>query len=195
MFSLTYEFKLKPTAEQTAIFTDWLEQSRRVYNYALAERKDWFRSRSCQINACSLRSEYIIPPGTKRPTYASQCKALTAYRKTSPNLQRVQSQVLQQTLRRLEQAFVSMWEQSHGFPRFKKPGTLRSFVFPQMSKDAIIGSKMKLPMIGWVKFRKSRPIPNDADIKQARIVRREAWLVRYADFAVECRSSSTSSAW
>ena len=126
MFSLTYEFKLKPTSKQVAIFADWLEQCRLVYNYALAERKDWFKSRSCQINACSLRSEYIIPVDSKRPTYANQCKALTAKRKISPNLQRVQSQVLQQTLRRLEQAFVSMWEQSHGFPRFKKPGTMRS---------------------------------------------------------------------
>ncbi|WP_248277939.1 helix-turn-helix domain-containing protein [Brasilonema sp. UFV-L1] len=48
MFSLTYEFKLKPTSKQAVIFTDWLEQCRRVYNYALAERKDWFKSRSCQ---------------------------------------------------------------------------------------------------------------------------------------------------
>ena len=60
MFNLTYEFKLKPTMGQTAICEDWLEQCRRVYNYALAERKDWFKSRSCQINACSIRSEFII---------------------------------------------------------------------------------------------------------------------------------------
>jgi putative transposase len=172
VFSLTYEFKLKPTSKQIEIFTDWLEQCRGVYNYALAERKDWYKSRSCQVNACSLRSQYIIPVDTKRPTYALQCKALTAYRKTSPDLKRVQSQVLQQTLRRLEQAFVSMWEQNHGFPRFKKPGTMRSFVFPQLSKDAITGNSIKLPVIGLVKFRQSRAIKSDAEIKQARIVRR-----------------------
>ena len=85
VFSLTYEYKLKPTSAQVARFEDWLEQCRRVYNYALAERKDWFKSRSCQINACSLQSEYIIPAETKRPTYASQCQTLTAYRKTSGN--------------------------------------------------------------------------------------------------------------
>ena len=77
MLNLTYEFKLKPTAAQVVIFEDWLEQCRRVYNYALAERKDWFKSRSCQINACSIRSEYIIPTDKSRPTYASQCKGLT----------------------------------------------------------------------------------------------------------------------
>jgi putative transposase len=60
VLNLTYEFKLKPTAKQIAIFEDWLEQCRRVYNYALPERKHWFGSRSCQINACSIRSEFII---------------------------------------------------------------------------------------------------------------------------------------
>jgi putative transposase len=116
VFTLTYDFKLKPTKAQIAIFEDWLEQCRRVYNYALAERKDWFKSRSCPINACTLQSEYIIPANAKRPTYASQCKGLTEARAKIPALNAVQVHVLQQTLKRLEQAFVSMWEQGHGFP-------------------------------------------------------------------------------
>ena len=172
MFTLTSEFKLKPTANQISIFEDWLEQCRRVYNYALAERKDWYKSRSCQINACSLTSEYIIPADAPRPIFASQCKNLTAARAVNPGLQAVQSQVLQQTLKRLEQAFVSMWEQNHGFPRFKKPGAMRSFVFPQLSKSPLRLGAIKLPVIGWVKFRQSRDIPSDATVKQARIVKR-----------------------
>jgi len=178
VFNLTYEFKLKPTRNQVAIFEDWLEQNRRLYNYALGERKDWFKSRSCQINACSLRSEYIIPADAPRPTFANQCKALTAYRKTSPNLKRVHSQVLQQTLRRLEKAFVSMWEGGQGFPRFKKAGTMRSFVFSQLGVEPIQGTAVKLPMIGLVKFNQSRPIPDGATIKQARVVRRASgWYI------------------
>jgi len=178
VFNLTYEFKLKPTKTQIAIFEDWLEQNRRVYNYALAERKDWFKSRSCQINACSLRSEYIISADAPRPTFANQCKNLTAYRKTSPNLKRVHSQVLQQTLKRLEKAFVSMWEGGHGFPRFKKAGRMRSFVFPQLGKEPIQGTAVKLPMIGLVKFIQSRPIPEGATIKQACVVKRASgWYV------------------
>lgn len=178
MFNLTYEFKLKPTSAQIALFENWLEQCRRVYNYALAERKDWFKSRSCQVNACSLRSEYIIPADTKRPTYASQCRGLTNARNTYPELKAVQVHVLQQTLKRLEQAFVNMWEQSHGFPRFKKVGTMRSFVFPQLGVNPIQGSAIKLPKIGLVKFRQSRAIPNGATIKQARVVRRASgWYV------------------
>jgi putative transposase len=183
VFTLTYEFKLKPTSGQVAIFDDWLEQCRRVYNYALAERKDWFKSRSCLINACSLHSEYIIPADTKRPTYASQCKELTEARARIPALNAVQVHVLQQTLKRIEQAFVSMWEQGHGFPRFKKVGTMRSFVFPQMGVNPFKNSAVKLPKIGWVKFRQSREIPDGAILKQVRIVRRASgW---YAMFTLQ----------
>ena len=178
MFHLTYEFKLKPTPAQIAILEDWLEQCRRVYNYALAERKHWFQSRSCQVNACSVRSEFIIRAETKRPTYASQCKSLTAARTNIPALDAVAVHVLQQTLRRLEKAFVSMWEQKHGFPRFKKAGAMRSFVFPQLGVDPVKNGAVKLPKIGLVKFYPSRPIPDGATIKQARVIRRASgWYV------------------
>ncbi|WP_333370466.1 transposase [Microcoleus sp. AT3-D2] len=178
VFNLTFEFKLKPTATQIAVFEDWLEQCHKVYNYALRERKDWYNSRKCQINSCSIGSDYIIPAEVPRPTYSSQCKALTAYRKTSPALQRVNAQVLQQTLRRLEKAFVSMWEQNHGFPRFKKQGALRSLSFPQLGATFHQGNRFKLPVIGSIKFFQSRPIPQGAIVKQARVVRRSSgWYI------------------
>ncbi|PAX59569.1 RNA-guided endonuclease InsQ/TnpB family protein [Brunnivagina elsteri] len=178
MFNLTYEFKLKPTQKQSNTFEQWLEINRRVYNYALRERKDWYKSRSCQVNACSLHSEYIIPADVPRPTYASQCKSLTEAKKTNPDLKSVQSQVLQQTLKRLENAFTSMWEQNHGFPRFKKHGRMGSFVFPQMKGDRLETGRVNLPVIGWVKFRQSRSLSVDGVIKQARVVKRiSGWYV------------------
>jgi putative transposase len=178
MLTLTYEYKLKPTNREKAIFEDWLEINRKVYNYALSERKAWYKSRSCQINACSIHSEYIISADAPRPTYSSQCKSLTNAKKQIPELGRVQSQVLQQTLRRLEQAFTSMWEQNHGFPRFKKLGAMRSFVFPQLKQEDLDEDQIKLPKIGWVIFRPSRPVPKGGILKQARIVKRASgWYV------------------
>jgi putative transposase len=178
VFTLTYEFKLKPTQSQIALFENWLEQCRRVYNYALVERKDWIKSRSCQINACSLRSEYIIPVETPRPNYFNQCKRLTQAKKKYPELGRVAAQVLQQILKRLEKAFVAMWERKHGFPRFKKTGRMRSFVFPQLGVNPIQKGKIKLPNIGWVKFYQSREIPDSGTVKQAHIVKRASgWYV------------------
>ncbi|MBD2491374.1 RNA-guided endonuclease TnpB family protein [Aulosira sp. FACHB-615] len=178
MFHLTYEFKLKPTQSQIAIFEDWLEQCRRVYNYALCERKDWIKSRSCRINACSLHSEYIIPADTPRPTYFNQSEKLTQAKKKYPELRKVSAQVLQQTLKRLEKAFVALWEQKHGFPRFKKPEKMRSFVFPQIGVNSIQKGKILLPKIGWVKFHQSREIPDSGRIKQAQIVKRASgWYI------------------
>ncbi len=65
MLTRTYEFKLKPTSEQVSIMKSWLVACRKVYNYALAERKAWVSSRKCEINACSIEKEYIIPTGAK----------------------------------------------------------------------------------------------------------------------------------
>jgi putative transposase len=93
--TLTYEFKLETTPEQDQTFDEWLEICRKVWNFALRERKDWVNSRKCDINACSLVQEYIIAADAKRPTYASQCKALSAVKKEYPNLKIPQSQVLQ----------------------------------------------------------------------------------------------------
>jgi putative transposase len=160
------------------MFEEWLETHRRVYNYALAERKDWYKSRSCQVNACSLHSCYIIPADVPRPTFASQCKSLTAARKENEYLKRVNAQSLQQTLRRLEKAFVSMWEQNHGFPRFKKPGRMRSFSFPQLGVNPLGNGFVKLPVIGAVSMRQSRSIPDGGVVKQARVVSRvSGWYV------------------
>ena len=178
MFNLTLEFKLKPTAIQIAVFEDSLEQCPKVYNYPLKERKDWYNSHKCEINSCSKSSDYIIPADGPLPTYSSQCKALTAYRKTSPALQRVNAALQQQTLRRLEKSFLSMWEQSHGFPRLKKKGALRSFNEPLLGTTFHQGNRFKVSVIGRIKFWQSPPIPQGAIVKQAGVVKRSTgWYI------------------
>ncbi|MEQ9668688.1 MAG: transposase [Coleofasciculus sp. G2-EDA-02] len=190
MFTLIYEFKLKPTSAQIATFEEWLEQCRRVYNYALAERKDWVNSRKSPVNACSIKHEYIIPADQPAPNYNSQAVALSQAKKNIPALKQVHSQVLQQTLKRLQLAFEGMWKNGRGFPRYKKAGRMRSFVFPSMGADPIDGKYVKLPKIGLVKFNQSRPIPGDALIKQARVVKRTSgWYVQLTlQWKVECDS-------
>jgi putative transposase len=168
VFNLTFEFKLKPTATQIGVFEDWLEQCRKVYNSALKECKDWYNSRKCQINSCSKSSEYIIPADGPLPTYSSQCKALTTYRKTSPALLRVNAALLQQTRLRLEKIFVTMWELSPRVPSVKKKGALRSFNEPQLDTTFYQGNRFKLPVIGRIKFWQDRPIPQGAIVKKAR---------------------------
>jgi putative transposase len=65
-----------------------------------------------------------------------------------------------------------MKEKGLGFPRFKNKYRMRSYVYPQMLKNCVNDNQIKLPQLGWVKFRKSREIPEGFIIKQARIVRK-----------------------
>lgn len=78
-----------------------------------------------------------------------------------------------------------MWQRGHGFPRFKKFGRLRSFVYPQMGINPIRGNKIKLPKIGWVKMRLSRSIPEGFKLKQVRIVKRASGWFALLSLAME----------
>ena len=186
MLNLTYEYRLIPTNAQRETFDHWLEICRKVYNYALRERKDWVNSRKCDINSCSVRQEYIIPADAPRPTFARQCKSLAEAKKSIPELKLPHTHVLQQALRQLEAAFVAMWERGHGFPRFKK--RMRSFVFPQLNLESVKrfnnADWVNLPKIGLVKVHLSRPIPDGFEVKQIRVVKRASGY--YAMLSLQC---------
>ena len=106
------------------------------------------------------------------PNFAAQCKALTQAKKASTWLQSVNAQVLQQTLKTLDRAHSDMQKQGKGYPRFKKPSRMSSFVSPQLGKNPFAAGIVKLPSIGAVKVWQSRPYPEGFDVKQARVVKR-----------------------
>ena len=188
MLNLTYSYRIYPEATAESIMLNWLEQSRRVYNYALQERRDWIKSRKCAINACSLRSEYVISADTPYPNYYAQKRNLTAARKIIPELDDVHSQVLQETLARLDKSFRSMQERGFGFPRFKKYGQMRSLLFPQFKANPVTGWQIKLPKIGAVRINLHRPIPDGMTVKQVRVVKKAsgwyAMLVLQSDVSI-----------
>ncbi|MFW6264270.1 MAG: RNA-guided endonuclease InsQ/TnpB family protein [Cyanobacteriota bacterium] len=172
MLTLTYEYKLQVTKQQSLLIEQTLDVCRSVWNFALRERKDWLNSRKSSVNACSIHCEYIISVDEPFPGYHQQAKNLTQAKKSNERLRSVNAQVLQQVLRTLDRAFSDMQAKGFGFPRFKNKYQIRSYVYPQLGKDIIRGNQVKLPQLGWVKFRKSRDIPEGFNIKQARIVRK-----------------------
>ncbi|MBD1924798.1 transposase [Trichocoleus sp. FACHB-90] len=173
MLSLTYEYKAIPTPGQVQIIEHTLNVCRQIWNFALRERKDWINSRKCQINACSITSEYIVPADAIYPNYYEQANALTKAKLEFPELKTVNAQVLQQVLRKLETAFVDMRRKGAGFPRFKNRYRLRSYVYPQLGKAQFLrDNQIKLPQLGWMEYIKSREIPEGFVVKQARIVRK-----------------------
>ena len=56
---LTYQYRIKPSAEQTTVLDNWMELLRRHGNYALGQRLDWLNLTRCQIDRCSIVSEPI----------------------------------------------------------------------------------------------------------------------------------------
>ena len=172
MFTMAWEFKLEPTAEQVSEIERTLNVCRKVWNFALRERKDWLNSRKSPIHACSLNREYIMSPDEPFPNYHVQAKRLTEAKKQIEELRSVNAQMLQQVLRSLEVSFERFRQKKSGFPRFKNQARMRSFIFPQMLKNSISSEGIKLPQLGWVKVRWSRKIPDSFVIKQARVVRK-----------------------
>ena len=188
MLNLTYEFKAIPTSEQVQLIEHTLTVCRKVWNFALRERKDWMSSRKCQINACSISGEYIIPAEAPYPNYARECKSLTIAKAEFPELATVNAQALQQVLKRLEAAFVDMKRKGMGFPRFKNRYRMRSFVYPQLGRGQLLKeNQIKLPQLGWLKYVKSREIPDGFIVKQARIIRKASGY--FVQLALECNVS------
>jgi putative transposase len=87
---------------------------------------------------------------------------------------------LQTTIRRLHDTWEAFQKRGYGFPRFKKFGQFKSFVFPQFKDNPINGSAIKLPKLREVPINLHRPIPDGFKVKQVRVlsrVRGTQWYV------------------
>lgn len=175
---MTFRYRIYPNLEQEQQMLNWLETCRKVYNHAVRERKDWINSRKCQVDRCSLASEYIIPADAPYPNYYAQKKALTAAKTDFPLIKAVHSQVLQDVIGRVESAFAFMKERGFGFPRFKKFGQFKTLNFPQLQADPIRGTQIKIPKVGLMPIVLHRPLPEGFEIKSLRVVRKHSgWYV------------------
>ncbi|MGC9503427.1 RNA-guided endonuclease InsQ/TnpB family protein [Baaleninema sp.] len=99
---------------------------------------------------------------------------MTVAKKKFPHLRDVQSQVLQEPIRRVEAAFAARKERGFGFPRFKKFGQYRSFLFPQFKTNPVRGNKIKLPKIGEMPIVLHRPIPDGFVVKTVRVIKKHS---------------------
>jgi putative transposase len=119
---------------------------------------------------CSLEKEYILRADVPFPSYQLQQDALPKAKKEFAHLAKVHSQVLQTAVRRLHDTWENFQKRDFGFPRFKKFGQFKSFVFPQFKSNPITGCQIKLPKIGDVVINLHRPIPEGFVVKQVRVL-------------------------
>jgi putative transposase len=142
MIARGFRFKLCPTAEQEALFRQFAGVCRLVYNLALEQRSTWGR--------------------THRLGYVQQAAELTRLRAEFDWIGVVSVSCQQQALRDLDQAFVSFFAGRARYPAPRKKGVNDAFRFPGREIETRClnakRSAVRLPKIGWVKFRDTRPI-------------------------------------
>ena len=173
----TYKFRLYPTKQQATTLTQWLTTCRILYNNSLTERKDAWHTHQHSV------------------TYYEQAAQLQVAKKTNPFLKAVHSQVLQDTLRRLDKTFNNFFRrlkkgEKAGYPRFKGNYRYDSFTYPQ-SGFALEKKKKKLRLskIGSITIKLHRPIPAEGVIKTCTIKRHiDHW---YACFSLELPDPQT----
>ncbi|NEQ81028.1 MAG: IS200/IS605 family element transposase accessory protein TnpB [Moorea sp. SIO2I5] len=196
---LGYTNKLKPSRQQEATMSNWLDMLRSQYNYLLRDRIDSYdQAKAPRLgNYCDLKSKGEVCPLTcsvskshsigypwknhknnpRRNAYEAQSSSLPILKKERPWYKAINSTVLQQTLRQLDVAFSKFFKGETGYPKPKRRSRFRSFKYSpgQVKLD---GDRIYLPGIGWMGFHNSRPIPEGFVLKSV-TVRRKArgWFV------------------
>ena len=139
-------YRAYPTPGQAQRLTGWGHSCRAVWNLALEQRQFAWRQR-----AHTLRS-------------AEQCRHLTDARAALSWLADLPAQSAQQVLRHLDRAYDNWWNPEHSahVPRFHKRSGGLSIPFPgqavQVRKCSRRWAEVRLPKLGWVRFRLSQPL-------------------------------------
>jgi putative transposase len=102
------------------------------------------------------------PAGNKFIGYVAMAKQLTEWRNSpeTPWLKESPCHPLQHALKDLDRAYKNFFAKRTDFPRFKKRGASSSFRYPdpmQIKLDQA-HSRIFLPKLGWIHYRKSREI-------------------------------------
>jgi putative transposase len=116
-----------------------------------------------------------------------QMKRTTQLRRENEYYRRIDSDVLQRNIAKLDQSFAGFWQHGRGFPRYATRVTFKSFEYkPRRCKfevNPVAGKKHRysrvyLPGIGWVRFFDSRPIPENVETRTVTITRRsDGWYL------------------
>ncbi len=112
--TLTYKFLTHPSALLEYKMENWLYTLNNLYNYTLEERKTAWKEEK------------------KSVSYTQQQNALPDLKKINPSLRLVHSQVLQDCLRRLDEAFKKFFRKEAKYPKKKKLSKYNSFTYPQV---------------------------------------------------------------
>lgn len=137
-----FKFELMPNGEQQRDMRRFSGACRFVYNKALEAQKANYEA------------------GGKYISHFDMCKRLPEWKKEFPWLKNSPSHTLQKALKDLDRSYKNFFEKRADFPRFKKKGGCESFqeFDPHCFEIDQANSRIKLPKLGWIRYRNSRDI-------------------------------------
>jgi putative transposase len=164
-----FRYKLNPTPEQEEGFRQHAGVCRLVYNLALEQRRDWFRHYQRETGATL--------------NYTAQARQLTELRAEFDWIAAISQTCQQQALRDLDKAFRSFFAGRAKYPKPRRREVNDSFRFQGREIETrhlnAKWSLARLPKIGWVKFRDTRPMRGT--LKNATVTRQaNGWHISFA---------------
>lgn len=144
-----FQFRLYPNKNQEVALNRTLSTCRHLYNDALGERK-----RESELN--ELERTFGVTPWGK-PQWINYYDQANVLSESKTEFQKeVHSQVLQNTLKRVERSFKNFFN-GFGYPRFQGRNRYNSFTYPQVGFKLEDGT-LKLSKIGNIKIILHREI-------------------------------------
>lgn len=137
-----YVYRLAPTEGQERKFRQFAGVCRLIWNLSLEQRRVWGKSHGCNFHTASadlkdLRAEFDFIGGVSQTAQ-------------------------QQTLMDLDKAYTAFFEGRARYPKPRRKGESDQFRF--MGREVCVRrinrrwSEIRLPKIGWVRFRDTRPM-------------------------------------
>ena len=160
-------YRLEPAVEQEKALLRHCSDARFTWNLCVEQESAWRPGRG------------------KMPRFAERCRQLTEARAASPWLAEGSIIVQQQAVRDHDQAMRNFFAGTHRRPAWRKAGRDEGFRIVAVKPGDVRRlnrnhAEVKIPKAGWVRFRWSRPVPDD--VKSFRVTRDRSgrWHVAFA---------------
>ena len=160
-------YRLRPSAAQEAVLLGHCAHARYVWNLCVEQESHW------------------RPGRAKMPGFAGRCRQLSEARAAEPWLAEGSVIVQQQAIRDHDQAMRNYYAGTHRRPSWRKAGRDEGFRIVHLKPGDVRRlnrktGEVRIPKAGWVRFRWSRQVPQDA--KSFRVTRDRAgrWHVAFA---------------
>lgn len=128
---------------------------------------------SCRYiyNEMLERNQKVYKRREEHLSYNEMQNLLPGMKKYKPWLKKADSQALKYACRQVDTAYQKFFKHEAGFPQFHSKKGRQCYTTTNANSIHIKDGKVKLPLLGWIKVRGMKPMPQDAKVCYAAVSR------------------------